>query len=481
MNDIESRLAAALRARANDVEPEDEHAALDHITQRVNVNRRRGFVVLSAAAAIVVLVGAIALLNRDDGKNPQHITTATNAGDTTTTNNTTPPSVIPQGATGIWPFASMNRTFSTPEEAAKSFAVEYLGMTNARVGKVEAGFEYETNVEIFPNDRGSARTVVRVTNHQQNGYVVLGAMADQIQVDQPRVQDNTLTSPLPISGTSVAFEATLGIQLRPLGSTTPVLEDHTNGGSTDMQPFSTTITPPAIDQPLVLIVFEGDASGAGDMTKATVIALAPAGAAQPSDFVGIAATADLEHVDFAGNDQRTLASQVAIAVYAPAAKLVAYAPLGEACRTDFATLDNRSTPSSFAGVPVAISADGSRLTYLKCDTQPATYVERDLTTNTDVAEVLSPTPLPALPSAPVVATVRGRFGTTAFFDGTNISSFNPSDGKVVNLVTPAAAPISLDADESGRYLIWVDVNHDLWTWSGGDPVKVGSGFISAAW
>ena len=70
MNEIESRLAAAMRARANDVEPEDEHAALDHITQRVNVNRRRGLALLSAAAAIVVVVGAIAFLNRDDGKNP---------------------------------------------------------------------------------------------------------------------------------------------------------------------------------------------------------------------------------------------------------------------------------------------------------------------------------------------------------------------------------------------------------------------------
>jgi hypothetical protein len=69
----------------------------------------------------------------------------------------------------------------------------------------------------------------------------------------------------------------------------------------------------------------------------------------------------------------------------------------------------------------------------------------------------------------------------AFFDGTQVSSYNPTNGNVVQLVQPAAALASLDADESGRYLVWVDVNHDLWKWSGGDPVKLGSGFNSAAW
>ena len=81
---------------------------------------------------------------------------------------------------------------------------------------------------------------------------------------------------------------------------------------------------------------------------------------------------------------------------------------------------------------------------------------------------------------PASRTTRDRFGTVAFFDGTNISSYNPANGTEVKLVAPAAAPISLDADESGRFLLWVDANHDLWKWSGGDPVKVGT-IESAAW
>jgi hypothetical protein len=140
-------------------------------------------------------------------------------------------------------------------------------MTQARVGKVESG-----EVEIFPNDRGSARTVVQVEERAPRGFVVLSAAADQIKVDQPKPHD-ALTTTLSLSGQSVAFEAQIGIQLRPFGSTTPVLEDFVMGGGTELQPFSKQIAVPSTDQPLVLLLFEGDASGEQTFTKATVIPL----------------------------------------------------------------------------------------------------------------------------------------------------------------------------------------------------------------
>lgn len=403
MNDIEPRLIAALRARANDVEPEDEDAALDHITQRVNVSRRRGLTLLSAAAAIVVVVGAIALLNRDDGKN-QQISTASDSSSsssTSATTNTTPASVIPQQATAIWPFASAHRTFSTPEEAAKTFAVDYLGMTNVHMSSASGGV-----VDVFPNANATAVTHLHVMQQSSGGWVVLSANADEIAVDTPKPGD-PLSPSMTISGKSIAFEATVGIQLRPLGSTIPVFEGNTNGGSTEVQPFSTTITPPATDQPLVLVVFEGDASGAGAVTKATVIPLSAAGSPQPTSFFAVTSSGDRVVLDFQGHVQRTL------------------------------TAADEQFPTATTTLPANVSG--------------------------------------------TLATLRGRFGTIAFFDGANISSYNPTTNAQVKLVTPVAAPITLDADESGRHLIWVDVNHDLWTWSGGDPVKAGSGFNSAAW
>lgn len=407
-NAMESRLADAMAARAQEVEPHDEDDALRRISARVNASRRRGLTVLGVAAALAVAVGAVALLARDD-KRGQNVTVSSNGTTSTpsTTQNTTPPSIVPQfEETAIWPFASMNRTFATPEEAAQSFAVDYLGMTHARLGATndENGTK---NVEVFPNDRGTARTVVRVVEQPPRGWVVFEARADEIQVDAPR-RNAPLTSPLTITGQSTAFEATVGVQLRPLNATDPVFSSNFMGGANgQMGPFSTSITPPSTDQPLVLVLFEGDASGQQTFTKATVITLAPAGSPQPTSFIGRAANGDLTLLDFAGHVQR-----------------------------------------------------------------PATTSE--------LSALQSPATLPANVNG-TLATTRGRFGTVAFFDGSQISSYNPANGNVVQLVQPPAKPISLDADESGRYLLWVDVNHDLWKWSGGDPVKIGSGFNSAAW
>ena len=119
------------------------------------MNRRRGLTLLGIAAALIVVVGAVALLRRDDkGQNVK----VDPAGTTSSTANPTPGSVIPSaGLAPIWPFASMNRTFASPEEAAKSFAVDYLGMTHARLGATKGN-----DVEIFPNDRGNAARSVQV-------------------------------------------------------------------------------------------------------------------------------------------------------------------------------------------------------------------------------------------------------------------------------------------------------------------------------
>jgi len=71
----------------------------------------------------------------------------------------------------------------------------------------------------------------------------------------------------------VAFEAQLGIELRASGSMSVVATGTAMGGSSEMQPFDTTISPPPGDGPFVLLVFEGDASGAQSYSKVTVVLL----------------------------------------------------------------------------------------------------------------------------------------------------------------------------------------------------------------
>jgi Immunoglobulin-like domain of bacterial spore germination len=517
-NDIESRLADAMAARAADVEPRDEDEALRRISTRVGSSRRNAFTLLGIAAALAVVVGAVVLLNRDS-KGTQKVTLQSDNTSTTpsTTQSSTPGSIVPSfDEQAIWPFASSNRTFATPEEAAKSFAVDYLGMTHARLGATndENGVK---NVEVFPNDRGNTRTVVRVVEQPPRGWVVFEARADEIQVDAP-ARNAPLTSPLSISGQSTAFEATVGVELRPFGSTTPVFTGNFMGGSNgQMGPFSTSITPPSTDQPLVLVLFEGDASGQQTYVKATVIGLSPAGTPKPSQFVGWT-NGSLMLLDFNGHVQRTLASSASpvesFPAYSPSLGLVAYSDRdngpGSQCGTsiNFVSTTSGATPATIrGGINPALNGDGSLVAYVDC----AGAVQiRNLATAHDATEYQKD-PVARLTWAPNDAlvinlsngdilydvvggsagatvighgslpTTRGRFGTIAFFDGTNISSYNPATGATVKLVQPAVPPQSLDADASGRYLIWVDTNHDLWTWDGSAPIKVGSNFSSAAW
>jgi hypothetical protein len=331
---------------------------------------------------------------------------STGATSTSTSSSSTAPSVsvLPTfEEQAIWPFASSGTVFSTPEDAAKSFAVDYLGMTNARLGATndENGTK---NIEVFPNDRGTTRTVVRVVEQPPRGWVVFEARADEIQVEKP-VRNDPVTSPLTVSGQGTAFEATLAVELRPFGTKDNVFKDIVMAGANgQMGPFSTSITPPSTDQPLVLVLFESDASGQQEMTKATVIGLTAAGSAQPTAFYGTTSDGTVLLLDFSGHQQSPT--------------------------TDPVPVEPAQLPANVSG---------------------------------------------SLP------TTRGRFGTVAFFDGTSIASYNPATSAVVKLVTPAATPVSLDADESGRFLIWVDTNHDVWTWSGGQPTKVATGFNAAAW
>src|SRR5262249_53910883 len=143
---------------------------------------------------------------------------------TTTTSPATTSTTVPAAPVAhVWPVDSS--TFSTPEEAARSFAVDYLGMTNARLGQSIHGEPASStnglpvaNVEIFPNARSNARTTV-ITAQTADGWVVTGANADLIVVDTPKPHD-PVTQPITVSGQGTAFEGQLAVELvvGPLGS-----------------------------------------------------------------------------------------------------------------------------------------------------------------------------------------------------------------------------------------------------------------------
>ena len=81
------------------------------------------------------------------------------------------------------------------------------------VARVTRDEDDTKNVEVFPNDRGTARTVVRLVEQQPDRWVVFEARADEIQVDEPA--RNAPISPqatvvLPSAGSALEIMRTRG-------------------------------------------------------------------------------------------------------------------------------------------------------------------------------------------------------------------------------------------------------------------------------
>jgi hypothetical protein len=279
----EARLRDAIGARAGSVPDARGDGGLGSIKGVVgnamarDRRRHRALAVLGVAAAIVIIGGSIALLRDDKGQKvattssdtPSTVAPTTVPGSTTVTS--APPA--PED-TAIWPLASAaSRSFDSPESAAFSFATEYLHMS----GQVQVGSAFiggtTTTVALHPFSTGGPLTTVDL-EQTVRGWVVLGASTPDIKVDTPKA-DDPANDPLTVAGQSTAFEAVINLELRPqdTGERVGDVAATMGGANGELGPFSTTLHPPKDKGPLVLLVYEADASGQGEISAATVIRL----------------------------------------------------------------------------------------------------------------------------------------------------------------------------------------------------------------
>jgi hypothetical protein len=528
----EARLRDAIGARVANIPDSRGDGGLGSIKGVVGTasardrRRRRALAIVGIAAAIVIAAGSIVLLRDDKGQNvstasdtPSTVAPTTVPGSTTVT--TAPPA--PED-TAIWPLASAaSRSFDSPEAATFSFATEYLHMSD----QVQVGTAVPTGdsatVDIRPFATGGPVTTVQL-QQTARGWVVLGSTTPDVQVETPKAGD-VANDPLTVSGQSTAFEAVINLELRPqdTGERVGEVAATMGGANGELGPFSTTLHPPQDKGPLVLLVYEADASGQGEISAATVVRLrAPGGGAAapgpaPTTYVALSKSGDLTLLDFEGHVQRPLGSYEGAEEldYEPASGLVALHVPGGGCGSIvFAivsppgTIESSRTSVENARAP-AFSPDGTKLAYVECSSgihirDLASDDDRLLAANQDkpflsltwagnAAVAAAHTTLgfdifdastgaqgPVAVQSTVIAG-RGRFGTVAYADPANIRSVNPATGETVPLVTPARAPVTLDADASGANLMWVDATGDVWTWSGGEPAQIASGMASAVW
>ncbi len=221
---------------------------------------RSRWIIGALVAAIVILAGALVLvLVRDDGDSDSDVTadetTTTTSEDSTTTEvtttttttttaaTTTSPSTVlndDELATVVWPGPGTDTRYTDASSAAEGFATDLAGFTDPIVGDYMAGDSRSGEIEVRADAQGPA-TLVFVRQLSDDSWWVLGAVTENIQLDQPEA-GATIADPVTLSGQSRAFEAVVNVSVFDLGDPSPIGESTVmGGGGPDLGPFSDQI------------------------------------------------------------------------------------------------------------------------------------------------------------------------------------------------------------------------------------------------
>lgn len=199
-----------------------------------------------AGTAVVVVVAAVALWFGGDGDDEtvapvSTTTTSTTAGSTTTTGGPeTTATTIPAVATVLWPFPGTTTRFATPEDAARSFAAEFLGFQDPIVEAFRQGDARSGEVPVRAAARGPETTVLVRQVGPGDDWSVLGAVTENIDVTAPAA-GATIASPVTVEGRAVAFEGTVQVEVRADGELGAIGEGFVTGGGDEPRPFTGSV------------------------------------------------------------------------------------------------------------------------------------------------------------------------------------------------------------------------------------------------
>jgi len=158
----------------------------------------------------------------------------------TTEPSTTVAPVPDQVRTAIWPWFDTDLRYADPVEAAVGFASDYLGFVDPIASEFMAGDSRSGEVEIRSVDTGPATVVFVRQLTDDDSWWILGAASENITIDEPEASAE-VTSPLTVSGTALAFEGTVDVQLRADGNGEPIFEGFVTGsGGPEPGPYSET-------------------------------------------------------------------------------------------------------------------------------------------------------------------------------------------------------------------------------------------------
>lgn len=251
--------------------------------------RRTG---LTALGLVIVAVGAllaVLLWPSDRGDKDTTSPTTTQAPETTATPTTEPSTTAPttepstsapttattapepvDTSTAVFPGQSSGIRYDDPVDAARGFAVDFVGFTDPLVGEFARGDARSGEVQVRPTARGPATTVFVRQLGTDGTWWVLGSVTANIAIDNPGSGD-VIASPVAVSGNALAWEGVVDVEIRQDGSRQPLGTGVVTGGGDTMRPFAGEIgySTPTADRGAVLFVSHSAMDGR--VWQATVV------------------------------------------------------------------------------------------------------------------------------------------------------------------------------------------------------------------
>jgi Immunoglobulin-like domain of bacterial spore germination len=198
-----------------------------------------------AMAVIAVLVGVLLWPSGDEDAVVTEPTT-TLAPTTTATPTTEPSTTITTAtavpapvdtSTAVFPYASGAVRYADPADAARGFAVDFVGFTDPLVGEFMQGDARSGEVEVRPTTDGPVTTVFVRQLGPDDTWWVLGSSTANITTDAPGPGE-AISSPVTVSGNALAFEGTVNVEVRQDGARQPIGTGFVTGGGDVLRPFS---------------------------------------------------------------------------------------------------------------------------------------------------------------------------------------------------------------------------------------------------
>jgi hypothetical protein len=244
--------------------------------------RRPVWLIVALVAAMALVAALVAVLVwPDDGEDAVTEPTTTETPETTQTETTSPTTRSPTTAapapvdtsTAIFPYATGDVRYDDPVAAARGFAVDFAGFTDPVVGEFMQGDARSGEVEVRPLADGPVTTVFVRQLGDDGTWWVLGSATGNITVDSPATGD-AITSPVTLTGSALAFEGTVNVEVRQDGARSPIGTGFVTGGGDVMRPFSGEIAFSAPSAERGALVFMSLSAENGQVWEAATLRVA---------------------------------------------------------------------------------------------------------------------------------------------------------------------------------------------------------------